>query len=160
MQDILDKFTRNDIYNQNICFKFREFFQEYRISEHCRASNKIADNIENYFINKINNDLDSLENKNFKELFNIVKKIVLVPAKNGGGKVIRNKQGGECGISVLGCYDITMCLVKSIPYCKGPTKIILIKDNTKGPWNYITKILKLTPNKIDQNWCEPWLKSL
>ena len=156
MQDIFDKFTRNDSYNQHICYKFRELYQDYRISPHCRASKTIADNIENYFIKTINNNIDSLENKNFKELFNIVKKIVLVPAKDGGGKVIRTKQGGACGISVLGCYDITICLVKSIPSCRGPNKIILIKDNTKGPWNYVTQILKLTPKKIDQNWCEPF----
>ena len=36
-------------YKQNIYFKFRELYQDYRISDHCRASNKITYNIENYF---------------------------------------------------------------------------------------------------------------
>jgi hypothetical protein len=156
MDNILDNFFRNDNYNKNICFKFLELYQDYTISEHCRASYKIKDNIKKYLINKIENDLDSLENKKFEELFNIVKKILLVPYKDGGGKIIRTKQGGACGISVLGCYDITMCLVKSIPYSTGPNQIILIKDNTKGPWNYVTKILNLTPKKINEGWCDPY----
>ena len=55
-------------YKQNIYFKFRELYQDYRISDHCRASNKITENIENYLINKIENELYNLENKTFEEL--------------------------------------------------------------------------------------------
>ena len=32
----------------------------------------------------------------------------------------------------------------------------MIKDNTKGPWNYVTKILHLIPEKINEEWCEPF----
>ena len=156
LEDIFDKFLSRDNYNQNICFKFSELYQEYTISEHCRTSKKISNNIKNYLIYKIKNDLDNLENKNFEELFNIVKKILLVPSEDGGGKVEREGRGGSCGIGVLGCYDITMCLVKSIPNCKGPDKIILIRDNTKGPWNYVTKILNLKPKQINEKWCKPY----
>ena len=115
MNNSLEKFFSIDNYKQTICFKFRELYQDYRTSDHCRASTKISSNIEQHIINIINNNLDKLENKNFEDLFNIVKKIILMPIEYGGGKLNRYRQGGKCGISVLGCYDITMCLVKSIP---------------------------------------------
>ena len=136
--------------------KFREAYQEYRVSEHCRASYHITHNVESYFVNIINNNLSLLENKSFEEIFTLVKCVLLLPVECGGGKLVRYSQGGACGISVLGCYDITMGLIKAIPNSSRPNKIILIKDNTKGPWNYVTQILKLTPKKINDPWTKPY----
>lgn len=153
---LLEQFSNTDNYLKEICFKFRELYQEYKKSEHCRASNQITQNVEKNIISKINTDITQFQNISFENLFTKVKHILLTPVKDGGGKLYRGSQGGACGISVLGCYDITMCLVNSIPNANPPKKIILIKDNTKGPWNYVTKILNLTPIKITSPWTYPY----
>ena len=43
-----------------------------------------------------------------------------------------------------------MALIRSIPSCELPTTIFLIKDITKGPYNFVNKILNLTPNKYSK----------
>jgi hypothetical protein len=153
---LLEQFYDPDNYINKICFKFRQLYQEYRTSEHCRASYQITQNVEKNIVSKIKTDISQFQNIPFETLFTHVKHILLTPVKDGGGKLYRGSQGGACGISVLGCYDITMCLVNSIPNSNPPKKVILIKDRTKGPWNYVTKILHLTPEKFTSPWTYPY----
>ena len=83
--------------------------------------------------------------KSFEEIFKYVNQIISKPVSKGGGKL--NQKYGSRGIGVLGCYDISIALIKSIPGCSLPNKIYLIKDSSKGPWNYTTKILNINPIK-------------
>ena len=152
IDSFLDKFHNIDTFEKEIEYKFKYNYGEYCRSKHCRASYNLQQKIGDYFINEIRNNLDKFDNKPFETVFKIVHDKLIKSVKNGGAFVKRNGQGGKCGISQLGCYDISICIVRSIPNGKLPDKIYLIKDNTKGPWNYVNKVLQLVPNYINEPW--------
>ena len=135
----------NDIINY-----FETLYDKYSKSGHNRTRIDIKNNIKEYFSSELKHNIKKFVNKPFEEIFKIVYDKLSSPVSEGGGKIQRNGRGGACGIAVLGCYDITMCLVRSIPNCIGPSKIILIKDKTKGPWNYVSNILNLPPKKYTE----------
>lgn len=132
----------------NIINKFKEEFMKYSNSSHCRASKIITNNIKYYFINQLENNINNYKNKSFEEIFNTVYRKISQPIENGGGRIINGKRG-QCGIGLMGNYDITIAIIRSIPNNELPKKIFLIRDRTKGPWNYTTKILNLKPKKIE-----------
>ena len=139
----------NNNYDEtHIINKFEEEFDKYTKSSHCRASYKITNNIKKYFVNELKSNINNFKNKSFEEIFNLVYRKIVQPIENGGGKIINGKRG-QCGIGIMGNYDITIAIIRSIPRSKLPEKIFLIKDKTKGPWNYTIKVLKLKPKKIE-----------
>ena len=147
----LDLFHGKNNYKNKMIQNFKEEFQKYTMSDHCRSSYQISKPIEEYFINEISNNLQKYKNKSFEEIFKYVNQIISKPVSKGGGKL--NQKYGSRGIGVLGCYDISIALIKSIPGCSLPNKIYLIKDSSKGPWNYTTKILNINPIKVNEEWC-------
>jgi hypothetical protein len=132
---------------------FEESYNKYTSSEHCISSKSITDSIKLYYINQLTNNIDKFNNKSFETIFNNVYNTISNPIELDGETVALTTQGGDCGIGVLGCYDITISLIRSVPSCKLPNYIFLISDKSKGPWNFITQILKLNPIKINQTWC-------
>ena len=130
---------------------FNSEYNNYTSSDHCRASKKITSNIKNYFINELNYNSAKYENKTFEYIYKMVFQKLSQPASMGGGKVIRTGRGGACGMSQMACYDISIAIIKATNSCM-PTKIFLIKDKYKGPWNYVTKYLHLNPVKKNFKW--------
>ena len=129
----------------DIIKSFKEKYDDFVTSAHCRASKEITNNIKQYFINELKTNLSRYSNKTFLELFSLVYNKLSQPAEEGGGKVKRSGQGGACGLSTLAMYDITIMLIRSIPSNELDDKVFLIKDKTKGPYNYVTKILRYDP---------------
>ena len=137
--------------NEDTISIFIKEYDKYVNSPHCRTKKELTDNIKYYYVNELKYNLQKYDKKSFKELFSIVNKKLSKSVLEGGAKVNRIGMGGECGIACLGCYDITMALIRSIPTCHpDPDKIFLIKDKSKGPYNYVTQKLGLTPNKYNE----------
>jgi hypothetical protein len=134
--------------------QFRRTYLADTSSSHCRSSNEVKHIFSKNLEKNVLDNLDSYLKMDFTNLFYCLSNLFLKPFHQGGGKLRISSTPkypltfpkGTTSLGVLVCYDYTInfmrCGSKNIS-----SKVYLIKDDTKGPWNFCVSVLNFKEGK-------------
>lgn len=142
--------------------QFRRTYQSDTSSSHCRSSNEVKQAFGKNLEKNVLDNLESYLKKDFTKLFYSLSNLFLKPYHQGGGKLkisSRPKEPytfpkGTTSLGVLICYDSTINFMRSSNMAIS-SKVYLIKDDTKGPWNFCVTVLDFQEGREIKKECFP-----